>query len=79
VFAVTVTVQTGYPIIGAILFPVGFACSIFSASISVTGVFVLTAARAHRQETRRYGQRRAQELGASSSAETSQVLSPSLF
>ncbi len=32
VFAVTVSQQTGYPVIGAILFPVGFACCICSGS-----------------------------------------------
>jgi len=42
VFAVTVTVQTNYPIIGAILFPVGF-CMIYLLGFDLlTGVFVLT-------------------------------------
>src|ERR671932_717884 len=42
VFAVTVTVQTGYPIIGAILFPVGFCMLYLLGFDLVTGVFVLT-------------------------------------
>lgn len=42
VFAVTITVQTGYPIIGAILFPVGF-CTLYLMGFDLlTGVFVLT-------------------------------------
>lgn len=40
-FAVTVTQQTGYPIIGAILFPVGF-CTLYLLGYDLlTGVFVL--------------------------------------
>jgi formate transporter len=42
VFAVSVTVQTGYPIIGAILFPVGFCMLYLMGFDLVTGVFVLT-------------------------------------
>jgi formate/nitrite transporter len=42
VFAVTVTVQTGYPIIGAILYPVGFCMLYLLGFDLVTGVFVLT-------------------------------------
>ncbi len=41
-FAVTVTVQTGYPIIGAILFPVGFSMLYLLGFDLLTGVFVLT-------------------------------------
>ena len=41
-FAVTVTVQTGYPIIGAILFPVGFCMLYLLGFDLLTGVFVLT-------------------------------------
>ncbi|MBL4600368.1 MAG: formate/nitrite transporter family protein [Rhizobiaceae bacterium] len=41
-FAITVTVQTGIPIVGAILFPVGF-CMIYLLGFDLlTGVFVLT-------------------------------------
>lgn len=41
-FAITVTVQTGVPIVGAILFPVGF-CMIYLLGFDLlTGVFVLT-------------------------------------
>ena len=42
VFAVTVTQQTGYPIIGAILFPVGFCMLYLMGFDLLTGVFVLT-------------------------------------
>lgn len=42
VFAVTVTVQTGFPIIGAILFPVGFCMLYLLGFDLLTGVFVLT-------------------------------------
>lgn len=42
VFAVTVTVQTGYPIIGAMLFPVGFSMLYLLGFDLLTGVFVLT-------------------------------------
>jgi len=40
-FAVSVTVQTGYPIIGAILFPVGFCMLYLFGFDLLTGVFVL--------------------------------------
>src|SRR5688572_10975500 len=42
VFAVAVSQQTGYPIIGAILFPVGFCMLYLLGFDLVTGVFVLT-------------------------------------
>ena len=42
VFAVTISVQTGYPIIGAILFPVGFCMLYLLGFDLLTGVFVLT-------------------------------------
>jgi len=42
VFAVTVTIQTGYPIIGAILFPVGFSMLYLLGYDLLTGVFVLS-------------------------------------
>lgn len=42
VFAVTVTVQTGSPIVGAILFPVGFSILYLMGFDLLTGVFVLT-------------------------------------
>lgn len=42
VFAVTVNVQTGYPIIGAILFPVGFSILYLMGFDLLTGVFVLS-------------------------------------
>jgi formate/nitrite transporter len=42
VFAVSVTHQTGYPIIGAILFPIGF-CTLYLLGYDLlTGVFVLS-------------------------------------
>ena len=40
-FAVMVTVQTGYPIIGAMLFPVGFSMLYLLGFDLLTGVFVL--------------------------------------
>lgn len=40
-FAVSVNVQTGYPIIGAILFPVGFCMLYLFGFDLLTGVFVL--------------------------------------
>jgi formate transporter len=42
VFAVSVNVQTGYPIIGAILFPVGFCMLYLLGFDLLTGVFVLS-------------------------------------
>lgn len=42
VFAVAVSVQTGLPIIGAILFPVGFCMLYLLGFDLLTGVFVLT-------------------------------------
>jgi formate transporter len=42
VFAVTVSVQTGVPIVGAILFPVGFCMLYLLGFDLLTGVFVLT-------------------------------------
>lgn len=41
VFAITVSVQTGYPITGAILFPVGFCILYLMGFDLLTGVFVL--------------------------------------
>jgi formate/nitrite transporter len=41
-FAVMVNVQTGYPIIGAVLFPVGFCMLYLLGFDLLTGVFVLT-------------------------------------
>lgn len=42
VFAVSVNVQTGYPIIGASLFPVGFCMLYLLGFDLLTGVFMLT-------------------------------------
>ena len=42
VFAVTITVQTGNPLIGAILFPVGFCMLYLLGFDLLTGVFVLS-------------------------------------
>ena len=42
VFAVTVTVQTGSPLVGAMLFPVGFVMLYLMGFDLLTGVFVLT-------------------------------------
>jgi formate/nitrite transporter len=43
VFAVTVTQQTGYPIIGALLFPMGFCILYLLGYDLLTGVFVLSS------------------------------------
>jgi len=42
VFAITIAVQTGSPLIGAILFPVGFCMLYLMGFDLLTGVFVLT-------------------------------------
>ncbi|HFD12573.1 MAG TPA: formate/nitrite transporter family protein [Crenotrichaceae bacterium] len=42
VFAITITVQTGSPIVGAILFPVGFCMLYLMGFDLLTGVFVLS-------------------------------------
>lgn len=42
VFAITVAIQTGMPILGAILFPVGFCILYLMGFDLLTGVFVLT-------------------------------------
>jgi len=42
VFAVTVSVQTGQPLLGAVLFPVGFCMLYLLGFDLLTGVFVLT-------------------------------------
>ena len=42
VFAITVTVQTGQPLVGAILFPVGFIMLYLMGFDLLTGVFMLT-------------------------------------
>ena len=41
-FAISVIVQTGIPIVGAVLFPVGFCILILMGFDLITGVFVLT-------------------------------------
>ncbi len=42
VFAITISVQTGSPLVGAILFPVGFCILYLLGFDLLTGVFVLT-------------------------------------
>jgi formate/nitrite transporter len=42
VFAITIAVQTGSPLVGAILFPVGFSILYLMGFDLLTGVFVLT-------------------------------------
>lgn len=42
VFAVTITVQTGSPLVGALLFPVGFSMLYLMGFDLLTGVFMLT-------------------------------------
>lgn len=41
-FAISIIVQTGIPIVGAVLFPVGFCILILMGFDLITGVFVLT-------------------------------------
>src|SRR5215217_1349896 len=41
-FAITITVNTGQPLIGALLFPVGFCMLLLLGFDLLTGVFVLT-------------------------------------
>jgi formate/nitrite transporter len=41
-FAITITVQTGQPLLGAVLFPVGFCMLYLMGFDLLTGVFVLT-------------------------------------
>ena len=41
-FAITITVQTGQPLLGAVLFPVGFCMLYLLGFDLLTGVFVLT-------------------------------------
>src|SRR5262245_65942605 len=40
-FAITITVNTGQPLVGALLFPVGFSMLILLGFDLLTGVFVL--------------------------------------
>ena len=63
-FAVTVTVQTGYPIIGAILFPVGFSMLYLLGFDLLTGVFVLTPLALIDKRPGVTLRRRAAQLGA---------------
>ena len=56
-FAVTITVNTGQPLVGAILFPVGFCMLYLLGFDLLTGVFVLVPARADRQAPRRHARR----------------------
>ena len=62
-FAVTINVQTGQPLVGAILFPVGFCMLYLFGFDLLTGVFVLVPARADRQAAGRHDRRRAAQLG----------------
>ena len=65
VFAVTVAQQTGYPIIGAILFPVGFCMLYLLMGFDLlTGVFVLTPLALIDKRPRRHPRRRAEATGA---------------
>ena len=52
-FAVTINVQTGVPIVGAALFPVGFCMLYLFGFDLLTGVFVLAPAGADRPAARR--------------------------
>ena len=74
-FAVTINVNTGQPIIGALLFPVGFCMLYLLGFDLLTGVFVLTPAGVARQAARRDDRRRIAELGPCLSSATSPELS----
>jgi len=63
VFAVSCSVATGVPLIGALLFPVGFCMLYLLGFDLLTGVFVLTPLRADRQASRRHAAARDQALG----------------
>ena len=62
-FAITINVQTGVPIVGAALFPVGFCMLYLLGFDLLTGVFVLCSAGADRQASGRDARRRAAQLG----------------
>ena len=62
-FAITITVNTGQPIIGAILFPVGFCMLYLFGFDLLTGVFVLCPLALDRQAPGRDARRRAAQLG----------------
>ena len=60
-FAVTITVQTGQPLAGAVLFPVGFCLLYLLGFDLLTGVFTLAPLALHRQAPGRdHGRRLAQ-------------------
>ena len=63
-FAVTINVQTGQPLAGAILFPVGFCILYLFGFDLLTGVFVLCSARLARQAAGRDDRRRPEKLGS---------------
>ena len=77
VFAVSINVQTGYSIIGAALFPVGFCMLYLLGFDLLTGVFVLSPLRADRRPPRRHGRRRAAELGPDVRRQLPRAHSPS--
>lgn len=63
VFAVTVAVQTGSPLLGAVLFPVGFVMLYLMGFDLLTGVFVLTPLALLDQAPGSDGERGAPKLG----------------
>ena len=54
VFAITVATKTGSPLVGAVLFPVGFIMLYLMKFDLLTGVFTLVPSGAHRQASRRH-------------------------
>ena len=62
-FAITINVNTGQPLVGAMLFPVGFCMLILLGFDLLTGVFVLSPLAPDRQAARRDDWRRAAQLG----------------
>jgi hypothetical protein len=63
-FAITVTVQTGQPLLGAVLFPVGFCMLYLLGFDLLTGVFTLMPPGLDRQATRRDRRRHSAQLDA---------------
>ena len=75
-FAITINVQTGQPLVGALLFPVGFCMLYLLGFDLLTGVFVLAPLALDRQAAGRDVRRRFAETGAWSLSATSPALSP---
>ena len=75
-FAVTINVNTGQPLVGAILFPVGFCMLYLLGFDLLTGVFVLAPLALARQAPRRDASAACCGTGAWSSSAISPARSP---